>query len=161
MEKILVAVDLSPHSLKTVEYVGKIVSGCKDIKIELFSIIKEVSRQLISDEEARRVESIFEERPEIAGRYWRRKDEDEVVKLFHRCIKKLAEFEIERGLISATFLPWKGDIATAILDEAERRNFGTIALGRRGLSVVEEFFLGSVSKSVVKEAQNVTVWVVG
>ncbi len=161
MHKILVAVDLSTHSLKTVEYVGKIVVGSKEFKIELFSVIKEVSRQLISKEEARRAESIFEERPEIAGRYWRRKDEDEVLKFFHQCIKALAELEVDRGLIKASFVPWKGDIATAILEEAKRRGFGTVALGRRGLSVVEEFFIGSVSKKVVKEAQDLTVWVVG
>lgn len=50
--------------------------------------------------------------------------------------------------------------ARAIVRDAEANGFGTIAVGRRGLSRVEEFFMGRVSKKVVQLAAASTVWIV-
>ena len=47
-----------------------------------------------------------------------------------------------------------------ILEKADSESCGTIALGRRGLSLVKEFFLGSVSTKVMRNARGHAVWVV-
>jgi nucleotide-binding universal stress UspA family protein len=52
------------------------------------------------------------------------------------------------------------EVAQVILEQARAFNCSTIVVGRRGLSRVKEFFLGSVSKSLVGFAKNRTVWVV-
>ena len=51
-------------------------------------------------------------------------------------------------------------VADDILKAAKADNFGTIILGRRGVSRVKEFFIGSVTRKVIQHAVGFTVWVV-
>jgi nucleotide-binding universal stress UspA family protein len=46
------------------------------------------------------------------------------------------------------------------VEEARNSSCGTIVMGRRGLSRVEEFFMGRVSKKVLQLAKWNAVWVV-
>lgn len=48
----------------------------------------------------------------------------------------------------------------AIVKEAEDGGYGTIVVGRRGLSKVEAFFMGRVGHAVVYGGKKFTVWVV-
>ncbi|MBW1787777.1 MAG: universal stress protein [Deltaproteobacteria bacterium] len=50
--------------------------------------------------------------------------------------------------------------AGAILEEAEKGGYGTIVMGRRGLSRVAEFFMGRVSSKVLNSAKGPAVWIV-
>ena len=50
--------------------------------------------------------------------------------------------------------------AHAIVEEAEKGEYDTILVGRRGLSKVEEFIMGRVSNRVIHMAKDKTVWVV-
>ncbi len=50
--------------------------------------------------------------------------------------------------------------ARAVVDDATSNRFGTIVVGRRGLSLVEEFFIGRVSKKVLQLGGNAAVWIV-
>ena len=51
--------------------------------------------------------------------------------------------------------------AAAIMQEAERGEFGTIVVGRRGISKVHEFLMGRVSNKIIQVARRQAVWVVG
>jgi nucleotide-binding universal stress UspA family protein len=62
--------------------------------------------------------------------------------------------------IKSKFGVKKLEIADAILEEAELGKYDTLILGRRGLSRVREFFMGSVSTEVVREARGCAVCVV-
>ena len=50
--------------------------------------------------------------------------------------------------------------AGAIFEEAKKGNYGTIVVGRRGLSKVREFFMGRVSDKLIHLAKNQAVRVV-
>jgi nucleotide-binding universal stress UspA family protein len=50
--------------------------------------------------------------------------------------------------------------AGAIVQEARDGDYGTIVLGRRGLSRVKEFFMGRVSNKVIHTIRNRAVWVI-
>ena len=50
--------------------------------------------------------------------------------------------------------------AGAIVHEAKQGGYGTIVVGRRGLSKVQEFFMGRVCNKVIQLAKEHTVWVV-
>jgi nucleotide-binding universal stress UspA family protein len=50
--------------------------------------------------------------------------------------------------------------AGAIVDEAKEGQYGTIVLGRRGLSQVQEFFIGRVTNKVLHAAKDRSVWVI-
>jgi nucleotide-binding universal stress UspA family protein len=50
--------------------------------------------------------------------------------------------------------------AGAIIEEARKGEYGTIVVGRRGLSKVKEFFIGRVSNKVVQLRKETAVWLV-
>ncbi|MEW5766608.1 MAG: universal stress protein [bacterium] len=87
-------------------------------------------------------------------------------------LKKMKDIliEVKNDFIEAGFNPERIRIeidkgrhdtaAESILDYLEREHFGTVVIGRRGISKAEEFLYGSVSQKVVREAKNCTVWVV-
>ncbi|BCS94554.1 hypothetical protein DSLASN_01860 [Desulfoluna limicola] len=47
-----------------------------------------------------------------------------------------------------------------LVTEAQDRGYGTIMVGRRGHSIVEEFFLGRVGEKLVQLAEDRAVWIV-
>ena len=49
--------------------------------------------------------------------------------------------------------------AATLTKEAVARGYGTIVLGRRGLTMVEEFLMGRVSRKVLQLAKNQSVWI--
>jgi nucleotide-binding universal stress UspA family protein len=46
------------------------------------------------------------------------------------------------------------------VEEAQKNGFGTIVIGRRGLSKVRQFMMGRVSNKVLQLARDLAVWVV-
>ena len=44
--------------------------------------------------------------------------------------------------------------------EAQEGNYGTIVMGRRGLSKVHEFLMGRVTNKVLNRAEGFAVWIV-
>jgi len=50
--------------------------------------------------------------------------------------------------------------AGTIVEQARRGGFDTVVVGRRGLSRVEEFFMGRVGDKVLQLARDMAVWVV-
>ncbi|HEB69838.1 MAG TPA: universal stress protein [Desulfobulbus sp.] len=52
-------------------------------------------------------------------------------------------------------------ISQAILGVQVEGKFGTVVVGKRGLSKAEEFLFGSISNGLVHHTRNCTVWVVG
>lgn len=51
-------------------------------------------------------------------------------------------------------------IAQEILAVLKEERFGTVVVGRRGVSKAEEFLFGSVSNKIIHHAKDCTVWVV-
>ena len=51
-------------------------------------------------------------------------------------------------------------IALEILQQAGKGGFGTVVIGRRGVSKQEEFLFGSVSSKIINAAKGLAVWVV-
>lgn len=49
--------------------------------------------------------------------------------------------------------------AASLLNEAEKNGYGTIVIGRRGISIVEEFFMGRVARKITQMAKSHAVWI--
>ena len=47
-----------------------------------------------------------------------------------------------------------------LIQESQDGGYGSIVLGRRGTSVVKEFFLGSVSQQVLNMIDKKAVWII-
>lgn len=160
MENILIALDDRPGSLKTVHYVSRLFMGSRHVEIILFHVLPTTSPNLLKKEEVLRIEELHEAQPHLSGYFWNEDDENSMLETFRQARQILAEggFDLER--VRTHFGVESTEVAQVILEQARAFNCSTIVVGRRGLSRVKEFFLGSVSKSLVGYAKNRTVWVV-
>jgi nucleotide-binding universal stress UspA family protein len=52
------------------------------------------------------------------------------------------------------------DVTGAILQKAREGGYGSVIVGRRGISRTKRFLFGSVSNKIVQQARDVAVWVV-
>jgi len=114
----------------------------------------------LDKEEIKTIDSRKAERPDLAGLYWRTEDEEEMNKFFGEAKDLLAKAGLEPEQVKSKFGVKKGEIADAILEEAELGKYDTLILGRRGISRVREALQGSVSTKVVREARGCAVVVV-
>ncbi len=146
-KKILVAVDTSENSYRAVEYVGEIVGSSPGFHITLFMVVRPPSRDLFPDDAS------YQERIKTL--------KGEAKAFLERAEQKLREKGVADENINSLYQDATGtSIAQNILDFQQRGLFGTVVVGRRGVSKAEEFLFGSVSNKIVHYAKNCTVWVV-
>ena len=81
-----------------------------------------------------------------------------------RFMNKAKEMLLQAGLnesqITKKVVDGSRSAASDILDEARNNGYGTIVMGRRGLSGVREFFMGSVSSKVLQSSTRMATWIV-
>jgi nucleotide-binding universal stress UspA family protein len=148
INKILVAVDLSKNSLKAVDYVADIMSCHSGPDITLLNVIREVSEDLVPNREERR-RAVEASRQQTLG-------------LMEEASKRLTWRGVPAQQIHLKIQVCDSPVRVAelILLELEKGGYGTVVIGRRGISKREEFLFGSVSNKIVHEARNCAVWVV-
>jgi nucleotide-binding universal stress UspA family protein len=132
--KILVGLDPSEGAMRAVDYVGTVVGA--DWEVTLFHAIRTLDEDILHRTQES-MESVFDEggrRLEKAG---------------------LSPSQITTRLTTGVL-----SRAGAIITEALKGGYGTVAVGRRGLSYVEEFSMGRVSNKIIHMAKEVAVWVV-
>lgn len=160
-KKILVAVDGSENSERAVAYTGEMLRDSKPTPIMLLCIERFPERDLFADE---------------ASWKERCKEHREEMKQFLVAAREILEAKgIPSEVISERYevscvSPFADDgtvrcsrgtsIAQEILTVLEEEGFGTVVVGRRGVSKAEEFLFGSVSNKIIHNAKSCTVWVV-
>lgn len=150
-EKILVAMDASEASLMAVDHLGFVIGGLPNVKILLYHVIPGL--RLLSVEETEidleGIEELVTER-----------GAERIQTFFFQARKILLDAGLSERQISMKIKKYSTNIARDIVTEATKRNFGTVVLGRRGVSKSREFFMGSVSNKVLTMASNLACWVV-
>jgi 2,4-dienoyl-CoA reductase (NADPH2) len=61
---------------------------------------------------------------------------------------------------SLTLIPPRGDIASSIMDIVMREEVGTIVMGKRGLSGIKRWLLGSVSVGVLRQLTDQSLFLI-
>jgi nucleotide-binding universal stress UspA family protein len=79
---------------------------------------------------------------------------------FKEAVKILTAAGLDQQNISTKTITGVISRAGAIVNMAEKGGWGTIVVGRRGLSSVSDFFMGRVSNKVIHAGRKDTVWVV-
>jgi len=146
--KVLIAVDLSENSLKAVDYVGAMLSCHELAEITLITVIKEPSADIVPDE-AERTRMVEEARSETLA-------------LMEQAASRLKALGIPEKHIRIKIQVCRKpmSISDLILHEQQDGGYGTLVVGRRGVSKKEEFLFGSVSSRVVRDAKHCAVWVI-
>ncbi len=160
LHNALIAVDGSQNSLRAVEYAGRVFAPNAEARLVLFHILPAISPMNLDKKEIKAIDARKAERPDLAGLYWRLEDQKKISEFFAEATEVLVQAGVKIEQIKSKFSVRKGEIADAILEEVELGHFETLVLGRRGLSRVREFFMGSISTRVVREARGCAVCVV-
>ncbi len=145
-KRILIALDPSENAMRAVEYVAQMLGGQKEIFIELFHVVKEPPADLFPDEGERQKAKEAHEKA--------------MLKVFEKAKDRLEAAGIPREEVIVKVRPTRESVARVILEEQTSGRFGTVVVGRRGVSKAEEFLFGSVSNKVVHYAKGCAVWVV-
>ena len=146
-KRILLAVDASENTVNAVNYVGN-VAMASDTEVTLFHVVRRfgfLDNPTLRDHE---VEGFWEEV---------KKDIPRMVGLYK---ERLAKVGVKGSRISTQVNLHSSSRAKDILTEAREGEYGTIVMGRRGLSKVREFLMGRVTSKVLHRAEGFAVWIV-
>lgn len=152
--KILVAVDGSDQSLKTVGYVGRVLPG-ESTKITLFHVIHWIPEpfwDFDSDSGIRRRMSEF--------RGWKSRQAAAVEDFMERASALLRKAGYPPHHVTIHVKDRQVGVARDIIREA-KSGYAGLVLGRRGLSPLQELTLGSIAQKVVYHARQIPIWIVG
>jgi len=155
VKKILLAVDASPSSMKAVDFVAALLGG-HGYEICIFHAIVGLSAIKFELPEGDEPDSPEIKIPDNCIGVFKSK----TVQLFQVIKEKLLTSGFEPKKISEKIITGAHDRADAVIREAESGGYGTIVVGRRGLSKVEAFFMGRIGHQVVYGGKKFTVWVV-
>jgi len=133
--KILMAIDASKGAMRALDYIGAMVDT-SHWEVTLFHAIRE-----FDTEELHRAEK-------------------SMASVFETASSHLEKVGFNRNQIDLKTVTGAHSRAAVIITEALKGEYGTIVVGRRGLTNVEEFIMGRVSNKVIHMAREMAVWVV-
>ncbi|MBA4358548.1 MAG: universal stress protein [Humidesulfovibrio sp.] len=145
---ILISVDASDNALRAVDYASAILGNAQGVRVTLLYIERAPNRDLFETETAWLAQCKL--------------DHDRVFDFLKTARARLLAAGLPDAAVSerAVLCSAEPSIAQTILDVQQEGGFGTLVVGRRGLTKGEEFLFGSVSSKLVHNAKNCAVWVV-
>ena len=148
--RVLIAVDSSENALRAVDHAGFMLSGT-ECPVTIFHTMRHL-RRFVPQE-------VLDEAPELEE-LWKTKAGQEIEPFMKKAEEMLVKAGVSESLISKKIVDGSRSAASDILEEARNNQYGTIVMGRRGISGVQEFFMGSVSSKVLQNATGMAVWIV-
>lgn len=153
-KKILVAIDDSENAMRAVEFIANLFT--MDSKITLFNVIQDTAA--LCEMNSPELTPYFESQQSSFCLLEEKKQE-----LVNQAVQKAKEILMDAGFeeknITIKTEIKKRGIARDIIKEAQA-GYNAIVLGRKGLSGIKDFILGSVSQKVFNSAKDISVLVV-
>lgn len=156
--KILIGMDVSDGARLAVRHVAAMLGDNPCCEVMLFHVIRSVNlfQRIYGGVVPREEDHPLQERV--------REELEHAQRLLEPCFSAARRCLVDAGMptdcIRDKIVTGVASRAMAIMEQAERQDCDTIVVGRRGLSKVQEFFMGRISNKVVHLAENRTVWVV-
>jgi nucleotide-binding universal stress UspA family protein len=152
-KKILVAIDDSPHARQAVDYAVRMRGLIPELGFTLLHVQPPVS-QFLADEAKRSGQAQAELNRATARN----------AEASRGLLAKYREVMVRAGVPEAAVelltVPRHLGVAKDILDQAQNGLFDAILLGRRGISSVQQMFMGSVSAHLIENSAVIPVWMV-
>ena len=152
-KKILVVVDGSIHSTHAVAYVVRMSSVLLDVTYTLFYVQPTISQFLIN--EAKTDPKVQAELKRVI-----RKNAEFARDLLEKHKTRMVGMGIPEKRIETATQERMIGVCKDILDCAEQGLYDAIVVGRRGLSRIQQAFMGSTTAKLVEHSRVIPVWVV-
>lgn len=145
--RILIGLDSSAGALRAAAFVGKHLS-VSDPAVTLAHVVRSPDRlspELISEAYTQRlVESAHAT----------------ILPVFNRVTRSLTAAGIKSSRINSKVITGVSSRAAALLDEARHAMFGSLVIGRRGVSEVVQFQMGRVAAKLTQISSEMALWIV-
>ncbi len=147
---VLLCIDPSENALRVADHAGFMLSGT-DVAVTLFHTSRNL-RQFVPEE-------VIEDAPHIQA-IWQSRAGEQIRPYMERAKGILTGAGLSEEQISMRIVDGSRSPADDILKQAREGGYGTIALGRRGVSAIQAFLFGSVTRKILQKGSGLTVWVV-
>lgn len=147
--KIMLAADGSEPSLRAVDHLGFMIGENGQVKVTLFHVTPTLKDYCVID---------FGEKESDAGEVVVRGAKKCIDHFYAMALQKFKEAGLQEDQIELKVARRIIDVGKAIAEEAQRGDYGTVVVGRRGVN--QAFFMGSISRYVLDRTSGRAVWVV-
>ena len=155
-QKILVALDDSPNAMRAVEQVARTYTP--NIEITLYSVLPQVDFGCILD-----LNSLNREQLDLHYSLcsdMQKHKENQVERALDEAKNLLIKSGFDEKTVTVKVDRKGGDVAREIINEANT-GYDTIVMGRRGMTALKAFFIGSISQKVLHAVKDKSVLIVG
>jgi len=152
-KEILIAVDESRHSKIAVRYAVDIYRALKDVKFTVMHVQPTISQYLL--DEAKSKPQAYAELEKV-----NRKNAETAESLLANYKSQIVSAGIAEENLQLKTQPRKLGVAKDILEAGLAGHFDALILGRRGLSGLQDMFIGSVSANIVNNSMDTPIWLV-
>ena len=147
-KKIIIAIDDSPMSENAVRYVGSMVGRLPGLQICLLHIFPEPPPDFY------RTGGLLPE--------YQAEEKAKALPVMQRAGQHLTTCGIPpESIRELCIMAEHKTISEAILELQTEHHYGTIVVGKRGISRSEEFLFGSISSALIHNGKDIAVWVIG
>ena len=153
-EKLLVGLDASDGAMRAVDHVVSTRNGHDRRQIYLMHVVRSwktmpsLPSPLVSQIEQERVDALVAEATET------------ISPVFEEAKTRLLKAGYKPDHIHTEIVSGVESRAMAMIQFARQNDVGTLIMGRRGLSRVEDFIMGRVGHKIVNTVRNRAVWIV-
>jgi nucleotide-binding universal stress UspA family protein len=149
--KLLITIDSSSNSKRVLEQAGWLLAEAGPMAVTILHVLA----PLIGQEMA----SMWTGLTDMASRMEQRQIDD-AEDMLSQAKTYLTECEVPAFAIKTRLETRAPEVAQTVLKEAREGGYGSIMIGRRGISRTKRFLFGSVSNKIVQQARDMAVWVV-
>lgn len=148
--KVLVCIDSSDNALKAVDHAGFMLAQT-DCEVTIFHTMRHLTRFVPRE--------VISEAPELE-KLWSEKSGQQIAPYLQKSREMLLAAGLKEEQLVTKVIDGTRSPADDILKEAQKGDFGTIVMGKRGLSGMKRIFMGSVTNKILHNASGFAVWIV-
>lgn len=152
-KKLLVAVDGSVYSLNTLYYLSNLFEDLNEVVFHILYFMPRSflpsGHELLGESDLMNAMSAeAKDRYESAQRY------------VAKAVDHFVRLGVDKKRITSQLRLSRTSVAADIIRVAQKGLYDALIIGRRGLSKIEEFFMGSVSAVVIEKCRDVPIWII-
>lgn len=161
---LLIGVDGSDSSIKSVSYVAGMMGKRENVSIVLFHVLSPTPPELLEfgGSEDPGIEQKLDEALKQEQAQWVEKAKQSAEPIFDNAKAILHRSGVPPKKITSGFSQsiHRPDVVRELLEAAHQHNCGTIVVGRESYSRFKELFHQHVGEELVRQAREVAIWVI-